>query len=401
MTNNCNKKLRVVFMISSNLKEWGGMERVLKEYIRNRPSNIDVAIVEPIELQRERVNEDFIINNFDGVEIISIPNPFSKFAFLKKTRIGLIITESLITPVLGFLNKHFINRNFLTRIGNPDIIYLFNKSDAYSYITYKKNMLVVGSDHAWSLRNTDFFKSIQIKLIKSRLLLKTIDTFHLLPASDRLPDFIDSFILSNGVDTTSFKSKKKRTTGVRLLFYARLEECKGVPLLLDIWKEICQINGIELYIAGSGPLERSVRDIKDQNFKYLGFVNEKTLYETIAECDIFIYPSTCDTYALVVLEALSSGLLVITNKMIASSFSDFVNIGQLKIVENRRTEYIEAINNFLRQGITFDLEISKTICVNKYDWKKISEELYYNLLTSYYKKMNVQYKDIKLVKDTY
>lgn len=389
MSDGEKRKIKLVFMTSSNLREWGGIEHVLREYVSNRPENIDVIIVQPVDVYYARVSEDFIKENFDGVQIISVPYPFSKFNFLKKTRIGFLITDAIITSTLGFLYKYFLERKFLSKIGNPNIVYLFNKSDAFSYFTRRRNVLIVGSDHAWSLRKTDFLKAIQIKLIKNRLLLRNIDTFHLFPVSDRLPANIDSFVLANGVDTTKFQPKLKKAERVQLLFFARLEGCKGVPLILEIWRQIRRRSGIELYIAGSGPMEDIVRAIKDHNFKYLGFVDEENLPRLIAECDIFIYPSTCDNYPLVVSQALSSGLYVITNDMIASSFREFERLGQLKVVENKPSKYVEAINHYLENGRTFDLNESRSVCINKYDWKVISEKLYEELMRAYYRKTSL------------
>ena len=154
--------MKIVFMTSSNLKEWAGMEHVLREYISIIPKNIDILIVQSVETQYARVSDDFIKEHFNGVQIVSIHYPFSKFNFLKKTRIGFLIVDSIFFPILGFFNKYFLNRNFLSKIGNPDIVYLFNKSDAYSFFTRKKSVLIVGSDHAWNLRNTDFLKAFQI-----------------------------------------------------------------------------------------------------------------------------------------------------------------------------------------------------------------------------------------------
>ena len=381
--------MKIVFMISSNLKEWGGMERVLREYISNMPKYIDIVIVQPVKTQYARVSEDFIKENFNGVQTVSIRYPFSNFNFLKKTRIGFLIVDSMFIPILGFFNKYFLNRNFLSKIGNPDIVYLFNKSDAYSFFTRKKSVLIVGSDHAWNLRNTDFLKAFQIKLIKNRILLRNIDTFHLFPASGNLSEYIDSFLLPNGVDTTKFKPKSKNAENVRLLFFARMEECKGVPLILEIWKRFRQKSGIELYMAGSGSMDRIVGAVEDHNFKYFGFVDEEDLPGLIAGCDIFIYPSTCDTYSLVVLQALSSGLYVITNNMIAASFREFESIGQLKVVENKSSKYVEAINHYLENGKPFDLNESSSICINKYDWRVITDKLYDELLTAYYRKKSL------------
>lgn len=384
------RKIKIAFMIPTNLKEWGGMENALCEYIYNIPENIDPVIVQPVDTQYTRVSEDFIKENFHGVQIISVPYPFLKLNFLKKRRIGFLISETIFIPILAFFNKHYFERKFLSKIGNPDIVYLFNKSDAVSYFTRKKNVLIVGSDHAWSLRKTDFLKAVQIKLIKSRLLLRNIDSFHLLPASERLPEYIDSFVLANGVDATKFKPElKKKAEGVRLLFFARLEECKGILLVLEIWKQLRYRDGIELYIIGSGSMEGMVRAIKDHNLKYFGFVEAENLPRLIAECDIFIYPSTCDNYGLVVSQALSSGLYVVTNNMIASSFREFESIGQLKVVENRPTKYVEAINHYLENGRVFDLNKSRSISINKYDWKVISVKLYDELLAAYYRKQSL------------
>jgi glycosyltransferase involved in cell wall biosynthesis len=162
-----------------------------------------------------------------------------------------------------------------------------------------------------------------------------------------------------------------------------------VPLVLEIWNQIHQRDEVELNMAGSGPMEGVVRSIKDRNFKYFGFVEEEELSGLISQCDIFIYPSTCDNYGLVILQALSSGLYVITNEMIASSFSEFVNIGQLKVVENKPNSYIEAIIHYLENGITFDLSMSRSTCINKYDWKVISEKLYNTLLFEYHRKIDL------------
>lgn len=379
-------KIKLVFMISSNLMEWGGMEHVLREYVSNKSDKVDIVIVQPVDAEYKRVSENFIKENFNHVKIISIRYPFSKFNFLKKTRFGFLFVEAIFMPILGFLNKSLLNRNFFFEIGEPDIIYFFNKSDAPAYFRRMKNVLLVGSDHASGLRKTDLFKAIQIKLVKYRLILRNIDVFHLFPPSDNLSEYITSFSLPNGVDIGKFTHKSGKSETVRLLFLARLEECKGVPLVLEIWEQIRLKAEVELNIAGSGRMESLVRSIKDLKFKYFGFIEENDLPKLISQCDIFIYPSTCDNYPLVILQALSSGLYVITNEMIASSFREFERIGQVKVVENKPSKYLEAINHYLENGRTFDLNESRAICISKYDWKVISEKLYEELLTAYYRK---------------
>ncbi len=62
---------------------------------------------------------------------------------------------------------------------------------------------------------------------------------------------------------------------------------------------------------------------ENNNIIYHGVVNNNELARLYRECDIFIYPSHNDTYSLVTLRALSSGLYVLTGNFFKGVFDDF------------------------------------------------------------------------------
>ncbi|MEM3907396.1 MAG: glycosyltransferase family 4 protein [Nitrososphaerota archaeon] len=379
-------RTKVAFVISSNLKEWAGMEHTLYEYVKNKPDNVDVTIVQPNKASKERVDSAFINARFKDAKIVSIDDKFGTFSFMTSTRIGYAFNELFIVPTLALLDRLFFLRGLYVKIGSPDIIYFFNSDRGPRLFKKIEGVVFIGSEHGWSFaggERIDFFKKIQNALVRNRLIFRNIDIFHIFPArSDLLKRGIRGFALPNGVETDMFKPVGRGIGDVKLLFFGRLERCKGIPIILETWKRVKEIKGIHLTIAGKGSMEREITSVKDENFTYLGFVEEAELPSIINKCDLLIYPSGCDNFSLVTLQSLCSGLTVITNKYISSNFSEFVELGQIKVVENIASSYVKSIDDFIKEGPNFSRDQSYDICKNNYDWKNISLRLYQEMFRS-------------------
>jgi starch synthase len=97
----------------------------------------------------------------------------------------------------------------------------------------------------------------------------------------------------------------------RFLFAGSVIARKGVPVLLDAWREI-QPTDAELWIAGSiGSRERGL--IPDlPGLKILGQIQHGQMASVYADCDVFVLPSLFEGFGLVILEALAAGLPVIS-----------------------------------------------------------------------------------------
>jgi glycosyltransferase involved in cell wall biosynthesis len=116
-----------------------------------------------------------------------------------------------------------------------------------------------------------------------------------------------------GVDVAHYRPAPPRARSVfRVLFVGQCGLPKGLPYLLAAWQRLAW-RGAELWIAGrtsrdAVPLLRPYRDAP--GVRWLGFVPDPA--ELYRAADVFAFPSLQEGSALVVYEALASGLPVIT-----------------------------------------------------------------------------------------
>ncbi len=118
-----------------------------------------------------------------------------------------------------------------------------------------------------------------------------------------------------GVDWTQFTGRRadacSSSRPFRFLYVGSVIARKGVPVLLDAWRQLTHRDA-ELWIAGTiGPRERSL--LPDlPGLRFLGQVPHGDLPAVYASCDIFVFPSLFEGFGLVILEALAAGLPVIS-----------------------------------------------------------------------------------------
>ena len=128
-------------------------------------------------------------------------------------------------------------------------------------------------------------------------------------------------VVHNGIDTKEFSAlpERPRSGGpIMVGIAARLVTVKGLKDLLDAFAQVCRMQEpVQLHIAGTGPLERALRDrarvlgIADRVF-FHGYVDDlPAFYRSI---DIYAHPSLSEGLPLGLLEAMVSGLpIVATN----------------------------------------------------------------------------------------
>ena len=116
------------------------------------------------------------------------------------------------------------------------------------------------------------------------------------------------------------KSDTIETDKIRYLYLGTLSERKGISQLLEVWKEFEKNNTskIELQIVGNGPLKNTLsKFIKDHHIK-TAEIYDAVSYEKIINLfissDVLINPTLEDNWSLVVPEAMSAELPIITTK---------------------------------------------------------------------------------------
>lgn len=114
------------------------------------------------------------------------------------------------------------------------------------------------------------------------------------------------------VDMTETKAGVKT-----ILFVGRLENRKGVHLLLAAYRELVTRHGnVRLLIAGKGPqakrLESYVRRHRLPDVTFLGYVSDDEKRQLLASCDVYCSPAPYgEGFGIVLLEAMAMGAVVV------------------------------------------------------------------------------------------
>ncbi|MEZ4745951.1 MAG: glycosyltransferase family 1 protein [Calditrichia bacterium] len=96
-----------------------------------------------------------------------------------------------------------------------------------------------------------------------------------------------------------------------LLFVGRLVKEKDLDDLIKMAKILEQRNlPHKLVIVGDGPMRKELR-LKLKNAVFAGHQSGEALAKWFASADIFVFPSTTETFGNVILEAFASGLPVV------------------------------------------------------------------------------------------
>lgn len=127
----------------------------------------------------------------------------------------------------------------------------------------------------------------------------------------------DIDVIPNGVDVRLFRPGPADSK-VDLLFVGRLIERKGVDVLLravgDLAREHRQVT---LAIAGDGPEKNRLQELSrrlglGERVTFLGHLERTSLAELYRRASIFVLPAIRDAMPNAALEAMASGLAVIT-----------------------------------------------------------------------------------------
>ena len=124
-----------------------------------------------------------------------------------------------------------------------------------------------------------------------------------------------------------------------------------------------------LVLYGNGPLKKQYDDyIKNNNIKNViirDFVASGTLMEIMSCCDCFITLSREDIYGHTTLEALASGIPVISSENVVSSNSVIIN-GKNGYIVSSREEITKALENVNYLSMSnYCIEVAKQFSIEK------------------------------------
>lgn len=136
-------------------------------------------------------------------------------------------------------------------------------------------------------------------------------------------DFRDVRVWGRGVDPLRFHPRfrnadaraamRAREDDIVIAYVGRLAPEKGVHLALEALQRVVAVAGdrVRIAIAGDGPDEARCRAIAPRGTWFAGSLRGEQLSQFYASADLFVFPSTTETFGNVVLEAMASGLPVV------------------------------------------------------------------------------------------
>jgi glycosyltransferase involved in cell wall biosynthesis len=130
-------------------------------------------------------------------------------------------------------------------------------------------------------------------------------------------------VIYNGVGSTWFRKPAADSSaeGKYVLFVGRLNEVKGVDILLQAWKQVCaRFPAVQLWFAGDGPeLENLQAGAKESgivsNVRFLGRTNQTDLPDLYRKAEVVVLPSRREGLPFTLLEAGACGAITIGTKI--------------------------------------------------------------------------------------
>ena len=145
-------------------------------------------------------------------------------------------------------------------------------------------------------------------------------------------------------------SKNKNEEKKYFIYIGRVDELKGIKILLNAWKTI---NNSKLFIVGSGPYENNAKKFVKENFidniEFLGFRKKNEILTLLKGAKALIVPSQWyEGFPMTIVEAFSQGIPVIASDIgnLSTIIKNEINGLLFKYNEsNELTKAIDIVNN--------------------------------------------------------
>lgn len=332
------------------------------------PSRSVVLLCNQLSFSRNKV---YLFSRFQ--ESIEINN---------KVNIVNFYAEGFIGRIILFCQYLFFKANRIDTVhihGIWDlyhvILMLFCLFKKIPYFVQPRGML-----EPWSLKQRRILKFIIFNVIEKPLLRfsKGIITTSELEKYNitKLQINVPLFLLPNGpylpnIKQTTQKQKYRRLK--RILFFSRIHEKKGIEVLISAFSKLIKdYPEMQLTIAGNGQTNyvnyiASLIKICSSNIRYIGKVLDHDKVKLYNDHDFFVLPTYSENFGIVLLEAITCGLPLLTTKESSWTEIEKDNLGFLieaneksilkglkKVIKLQPSEYRNLCNNCKKYAKDFD-----------------------------------------------
>jgi glycosyltransferase involved in cell wall biosynthesis len=283
-----------------------------------------------------------------GIDVLLYANKRSKIKVNEKLKLKLIPYPNTIFEVYNrSLFDFYVMTSVIRERKNLDIIHTNLSSTTILLSKIFKN-IVFTSHSAYWWRSESTHK-LQIRAVKEAKAAIAISRF--IEEKMKIYKKDNVFYIPNGVDINLFKPRKHEPKKI-LLTVCGISRQKGLIYLVKALKNVHKVHKDFRWIH-IGPLPNSnnenysyylqlVKMIERyhlrENIVFLGRVSLEELIRNYQLADIFILPSLWEGMPLVVLEAMSCGLPIISTKI--SGVEDLITAKEGILVEPKNSKQL-------------------------------------------------------------
>lgn len=304
------RKIKVAYFAEVLEENIDGVSHTIHNIIRNIPFHeFEFIFITP----RPPANKEVI-----PFEIIQCPS--ISFPLYKDYPFSLPFLDRKIKRSLKEFNPHIIHFSTPSLLGLYAAQYAVKKKLPL-FTTYHTHFFAYIDYYPFFKHFSSFWKSVLNRIVRS--LYNKCETVLVPtePIKTELAEygFAPSKLLvwGRGIDTSVFNPSFDNKEGIKkqynfreekiILFVGRLVWEKGLAQLIQVYNELNRKRrDCKLVITGSGPC-LSLLKKKMPTAVFTGKMQDKALSTLFASADVFLFPSTTETFGNVVLEALASG----------------------------------------------------------------------------------------------
>jgi len=184
--------------------------------------------------------------------------------------------------------------------------------------------------------------------------------------------------MSHSVDTTAFNPafRRRQRGPFRIGYVGRLTAEKNVRLLAHLEQALLARgrDNFKIVVVGQGGEEAWLRRHM-KNAEFTGVLTGRVLAQAFADMDLFVFPSETDTFGLVVLEAMASGVPALVSAAGGPKFT--VNHGHTGCVARNFNEFVECTDLLLtRPELLAPMRVAARRHALSTSWERIFEGMY-------------------------
>jgi glycosyltransferase involved in cell wall biosynthesis len=189
-------------------------------------------------------------------------------------------------------------------------------------------------------------------------------------------------LVANGIDLRRIAQIKPSTYNCDIIFIGRFIKEKNLDKLIEAVDLIRQkMPDVKCHVIGDGPeKKRLIAHVSDsdldKNIRFFDFLEYDEVIAMLKSSKVLVLPSTREGFGIVVLEAFSCGVPVVTVNSARNAAIELVDDDTGFIVNADARELGESIYKLITDDtLRKKMSLSAISKAKEYDWDKITEQL--------------------------